>query len=42
MIVSNSGFRVHAKVFEESHVPKSDSVNIFSVKQDPFDDDFFT
>ena len=36
-------FRVHAKVFEESEgVTKSDSVNIFSVKQDPFDDDFFT
>ena len=38
-------FRVHAKVIEESGgggVPKSDSVNIFAVKQDPFDDDFFT
>ena len=23
-------------------IPKSDSVNIFSIKDDPFDDDFFT
>jgi hypothetical protein len=40
-------FRVHAKVFDEdesgesSIVPKSDSINIFAVKKDPFDDDFF-
>ena len=38
-------FRVHTKVFEEiggEGLTKSDSVNIFSVKQEPFDDDFFT
>ena len=49
----NACFRVHAKVFKEdgsgsgvgdepgAGVPKSDSINIFSVKEDPFDDDIF-
>jgi hypothetical protein len=33
--IDEDGFRVQAKV------PKSDSVNIFCVRDDPFDDDFF-
>lgn len=34
-------FKVHAKVLDDTAVPKSDSINIFDVKDDPFDDDFF-
>eukprot|EP00096_Caligus_rogercresseyi_P002828 TRINITY_DN1513_c3_g1_i1.p1 TRINITY_DN1513_c3_g1~~TRINITY_DN1513_c3_g1_i1.p1 ORF type:complete len:1235 (-),score=350.60 TRINITY_DN1513_c3_g1_i1:195-3899(-) len=41
-ILEDSGFRVTAKVIHsDSHPTKSDSVNIFEVKEDPFDDDFF-
>ena len=39
-----SSFKIHAKVLDssdDSGLTKSDSVNIFSVKADPFDDDFF-
>ena len=39
-----NAFRIHAKVLEssdDSGLTKSDSVNIFSVKTDPFEDDFF-
>ena len=40
-----SNFRVLAKTIESdensSGIPKSDSINIFSVKADPFDDDLF-
>ena len=32
------GFKVQAKTMR---LPKSDSVDIFSVTADPFDDDFF-
>ena len=34
---SDASFKVHAK----TKIPKSDSVNIFNVNEDPFDDEFF-
>ena len=44
-LLDESGFKVHAaRVLNkgsEGDIPKSDSINIFSVKDDPFDDDFF-
>lgn len=38
----NTQFRIHVKTADDSGIPKSDSVNIFTVKEDPFDDDFFS
>ncbi len=44
-ILDEGGFKVRAKECggeqEGDGVPKSDSVNIFTIKDDPFDDDFF-
>ena len=41
-----SNFRILAKTIENDEtspgIPKSDSINIFTVKADPFDDDFFS
>ncbi len=39
-ILGERGFKVH--VGSNGSVPKSDSVNIFTIRDDPFDDDFFT